>query len=341
MLLCKTTIISLEIVTELKQSVFHIVLDSCMLLSKFLGINSMSCLQPHLVLSPAILLSAGGRLIKQTIAQSQATATATTHYSIYLITMFPTNKNPFTNMDIALLEQKVQRQSATPFPMSNSSARRVYSPLSTRTPQQPDKVSSHLMSKTLHILNNHAQQSRLHNLASVAQNTSLALELARARQKKAEYQKQQLAQRLYQRRGLPFQPQQSQPSDVVSSPSDVDVLLGRGGRSNHHIGNARFRELIRRNRAQYNSLPKHEKIKLSRAIVGVVQDLGGRFLEPARDGNYYVVATSKRAVEKTSQCLREKRTDGNHKSLATTAAVNQRMLTPTDYIPAGTTSKAA
>ena len=120
--------------------------------------------------------------------------------------------------------------------------------------------------------------------------------------------------------------------------------MGRGGRSNHHIGNSRFRELIRSNRAQYNALPKHEKIKLSRAIVAVVQDLGGRFLEPSDDGKYYVVTANKRAVEKTSQCLREKRADGNYKPLASTVIRQQRVVespTPSESLQSGTTSKAA
>jgi hypothetical protein len=102
--------------------------------------------------------------------------------------------------------------------------------------------------------------------------------------------------------------------------------LGRGGRSNHHAGNERFRELIRKNRPLYNDLPKHEKIKMSRAIVRAIEELGGRFLEPDRDGQslYLFVAPHKRAVEKTSQCLREKRADrlqvGPLKSIAPATA---------------------
>ena len=119
-------------------------------------------------------------------------------------------------------------------------------------------------------------------------------------------------------------------------------LLGRGGRSNHHIGNTRFREVIRRNRDRYTALPKHEKIKLSRAIVDLVHESGGRFLEPSRDGTHYVVASYKRAVEKTSQCLREKRSDGqsHHKSVSASAmAIASKQQR--DMVPVSTTSKAA
>lgn len=281
---------------------------------------------------------------------------------------FDSNNTPQSNMNMAqlMMEQKLQGGSSnlnnfppSPgiSPMGNSSARRVYQPLMSmrQSPSQPNRMSSQFMNKTLFMLNNHAQQSRLNNLASVATNTSLALEMAR--KKKQQYIAQQMQQRQY-KQGLPFRPAQHQPSSIVTTPSDVDVLLGRGGRSNHHIGNSRFRELIRSNRAQYNALPKHEKIKLSRAIVAVVQDLGGRFLEPADDGKYYTVAPNKRAVEKTSQCLREKRADGHHKSTLSAAAIRlDRAASPsspaagTPTVPqvnaeskvqqAGTTSKAA
>lgn len=265
---------------------------------------------------------------------------------------FDTNKTPNSPMNIAqlMMEQKVQRQSSlitrfNPCPTSiaglgNASARRVYQPLSMSmgSPAQPNRLlSSQLTPKTMMMLNNH---SRLNKLASIATNTSLALELAR--KKKQQYQQQLLQKRQYQQ-GLPFRPQQRhQSSGIVTTPSDVDVLLGRGGRSNHHIGNSRFRELIRKNREHYISLPKHEKIKLSRTVVAVVQDLGGRFLELSEDGKYYVVAPNKRAVEKASQCLREKRGPDGHKSMSATAIkATAPEDTTTESQRAGTTSKAA
>lgn len=148
-------------------------------------------------------------------------------------TYFETNNRPHTSLDIAhlMMQQKVQRQKAAqsrhlaldafPSISSPSAQRTVYQPLMSmhRSPQQPEKISSHL-NKTLMMLNSGAHQSRLQNLAAVATNTTLALELAR--KKKQEYQQQQMAQRLYQR-GLPLQQEQSQPSDVVTKPTNVDV----------------------------------------------------------------------------------------------------------------------
>ena len=150
-------------------------------------------------------------------------------------TWFETNKNaPQYTMGIAqlLMEQKLQRRFAAQSglgplnptaSMVNSSALHplMSIPLS---PQLPNKLSSRLMSNTLMILNDQAQQSRLQDFASVATKTSLALEMAS--KKKQEYQQQQLAQKLYrQQKQLPSQPQQSSPSssDTVVTPSEFDV----------------------------------------------------------------------------------------------------------------------
>ena len=45
---------------------------------------------------------------------------------------------------------------------------------------------------------------------------------------------------------------------------------------------------------------------MSRDIVNMVYEWGGRFLEPVGENDWRVVDT-KKAVNKTSQCLREKR----------------------------------
>ena len=85
-----------------------------------------------------------------------------------------------------------------------------------------------------------------------------------------------------------------------------DILCGRGGNNNKHIGNTRFRQLIAANRPQYVGLTKKQKMLMARQIVSVVHYAGGRFL--ARDvhtGRFINVGLS-RSLEKTSQALREK-----------------------------------
>jgi len=96
--------------------------------------------------------------------------------------------------------------------------------------------------------------------------------------------------------------------------SQHDVLLGRGGKSNHHPGNKRYREEVENFRPLYASLiTDEEKTSMSQALVDVIEQMGGRFLEEdkMKDANgknqslgWYVVPNlvSRR---KASQALRE------------------------------------
>jgi len=96
-------------------------------------------------------------------------------------------------------------------------------------------------------------------------------------------------------------------ASVASSvePSDNDVLCGRGGSSNKHPGNLRFRTLIAANKAQYVTLTKKQKMLLARQIVAVVHESGGKFL--SREQGKWVHVGLPRSLEKTSQALRERK----------------------------------
>jgi hypothetical protein len=85
-----------------------------------------------------------------------------------------------------------------------------------------------------------------------------------------------------------------------------DVLCGRGGMSNHHPGNEWYRRLVRSNRPLYRACPKHTKLLVSKAIVQAVEQQGGRFLEKDRKQKYWFPVQYKKAVDKTSQGLRER-----------------------------------
>jgi hypothetical protein len=101
----------------------------------------------------------------------------------------------------------------------------------------PHQVSSSLLSsKTLALLQSHAQISRLHDLASVATSSSLAIELAR--KQNLQYQQQQLQQQqqqqqldqlkqqhLKKQQDLEKKQQQVQSSDYITEPSPVDVYV--------------------------------------------------------------------------------------------------------------------
>ena len=96
----------------------------------------------------------------------------------------------------------------------------------------------------------------------------------------------------------------------VTNISEVDVLLGRGGRSNHHPGNKRYREEVENYRTIYDTLhTSDEKTQISQALVDAINIAGGRFLEKEdriadKLGQWYVVPNIV-ARRKASQALRE------------------------------------
>jgi hypothetical protein len=85
-----------------------------------------------------------------------------------------------------------------------------------------------------------------------------------------------------------------------------DVLCGRGGGTNVHPGNRRFRDLINGNRLAYLKARKNDKPDISRSIVRTIRDKGGRFLK--RDGkrDLWFEIGDEFAREKTAQALRQR-----------------------------------
>jgi len=92
------------------------------------------------------------------------------------------------------------------------------------------------------------------------------------------------------------------------SPHDNDVVSGRGSGANRHVGNAKFRELVRDNKALYMRLTKHEKMSVARTILSTVssRDPPGRFLQKNPETFQWFEIGQTRALEKISQALREK-----------------------------------
>jgi hypothetical protein len=85
---------------------------------------------------------------------------------------------------------------------------------------------------------------------------------------------------------------------------DLDVLCGRGGKSNHHPGNKRYRQVVSEMKLSYRAIgTKSAKTDLSRAIVDHVYKYGGRFIKMEK-GKYYVLSVAE-GRKKTSQALRE------------------------------------
>jgi hypothetical protein len=91
---------------------------------------------------------------------------------------------------------------------------------------------------------------------------------------------------------------------------NLDVLSGRGGKSNHHPGNKIFRKLVSEIKQAYRSSPKNtEKRILAESIIEKIHRMGGQFLiqnkkclEPQ-----WRVMTELEACRKVCQALREER----------------------------------
>ena len=93
----------------------------------------------------------------------------------------------------------------------------------------------------------------------------------------------------------------------IQTPHDNDVLCGRGGGTNHHLGNKQYRKLVEDRKRDYVNSSKRGKPLLSRSIVEAVrkQSPPGRFLtKDDKTGLWYDIGDQK-AREKTAQALRE------------------------------------
>ena len=86
--------------------------------------------------------------------------------------------------------------------------------------------------------------------------------------------------------------------------NESDVLCGRGGATNNHIGNKMFRALVTEHQAEYLAAKKKDKALVSQRIVRQIRQKGGRFLRRT-DGGIWMDVGDKKATEKTSQALRE------------------------------------
>mmetsp|Transcript_3022 Transcript_3022/g.6615 ORF Transcript_3022/g.6615 Transcript_3022/m.6615 type:complete len:561 (+) Transcript_3022:240-1922(+) len=105
----------------------------------------------------------------------------------------------------------------------------------------------------------------------------------------------------------------------VTTVNDRDIICGRGGLALKHPGNSAYRKIVSLNKELYATCLKTEKLRISKSIVAAIREITGRFLEredgktsaslEEKDDDGNLVAWrdigDKRAVEKTSQALRE------------------------------------
>lgn len=100
--------------------------------------------------------------------------------------------------------------------------------------------------------------------------------------------------------------------ETVTTPGEImitdhDVLFGRGGLTNRHIGNLRYRDIISIHREDYVRAQKTEKPNVARRIVKAIRTgkNPGRFLRKGVE-NKWILVSDKEAAWKASQALREK-----------------------------------
>ena len=94
--------------------------------------------------------------------------------------------------------------------------------------------------------------------------------------------------------------------DIVA-PHQHDVLCGRGGGTNNHVGNELFRQMVNQKKRVYLNSCKRDKPAVSRGIVQAIRNLDppGRFLQRNETTGMWYDIGDQKAREKTSQALRE------------------------------------
>jgi hypothetical protein len=105
---------------------------------------------------------------------------------------------------------------------------------------------------------------------------------------------------------LPRQRQEKTMARMME-PHDNDILMGRGGKNNQHVGNGRLRGLARLQSKNYRNASKKGKSYISRELVKQVRLLNppGRFLKKNLDTGDYEDVGDDVAREKASQVLRD------------------------------------
>ena len=113
---------------------------------------------------------------------------------------------------------------------------------------------------------------------------------------------------------------------------NTDVLCGRGGGSNNHLGNHIYRRIVNENKETYQTC-KTPSMKqcIVLSIIVAIQRNGGRFIEQGKDGIWQEIS-SKKAIIKTSQALREQK-DHRDKSRHIKSNSNPLLATKTEKQP--------
>jgi len=98
------------------------------------------------------------------------------------------------------------------------------------------------------------------------------------------------------------------PLKDIKEPHLNDVMYGRGGGTNHHLGNKRYRKMVESRKLKYVNSKRLDKPLVALEIIREwrAQLPSGRFLKYNDKGGTWEDVGDKKAREKTSQALREK-----------------------------------
>lgn len=94
----------------------------------------------------------------------------------------------------------------------------------------------------------------------------------------------------------------------IRMPHPHDVLSGRGGGINSHVGNITFRQWVAERKNDYNLAPsKAEKARVAQEVIDLVtsQHPSGRFLQKDPSSSFWLELDDDRRMAKTAQALRE------------------------------------
>jgi hypothetical protein len=96
----------------------------------------------------------------------------------------------------------------------------------------------------------------------------------------------------------------------VDEITDCDVLLGRGGLSNHHPGNHSYLTKVGETKILYaQCTSKTEKTRVAQSVVDFInQEQKGRFVQLEKATGRWLVAANKAARTKVGQALRDQNT---------------------------------
>jgi hypothetical protein len=88
-------------------------------------------------------------------------------------------------------------------------------------------------------------------------------------------------------------------------PTEMDVLLGRGGYTEHHPGNKCYLKVKAAMQPRYFASEKTEKTRISQELVNRVHSWGGRFLQHDKETATWYEVANDTARGKASQAMRE------------------------------------